>query len=101
MNAKQFFDLTAKVRNAQKDYFAARKRRGYNAASKEELNALLAVSRNLESQARKRRGYNAASKEELNALLAVSRNLESQIDAEIERVNQIQREAMEPRLNFK
>ena len=72
MNAKQFFDLTAKVRNAQKDYFAARKRRGHNAASKEEL----------------------------NALLAVSRNLESQLDAEIERVNQIQREAMEPRLNF-
>lgn len=72
MNAKQFFDLTVKVRNAQKDYFAARKRRGYNAASKEEL----------------------------NSLLAISRNLESQLDAEIERVNQVQGEAMEPRLNF-
>ena len=72
MNAKQFFDLTAKVRKAQKDYFAARRRSGYNAASKEEL----------------------------NSLLAISRNLESQLDAEIERVNQVQRDAMEPRLNF-
>lgn len=73
MNAKQFFDLTAKVRNAQKDYFAARKRRGYNAASKEEL----------------------------NALLAVSLNLESQLDTEIERINRENREAMEPCLNLK
>jgi hypothetical protein len=48
MNAKQFFDLTVKVRKAQKDYFAARKRRGYNAASKEELQSLLDISRNLE-----------------------------------------------------
>lgn len=50
MNAKQFFDLTVKVRKAQKDYFAARKRRGYNAASNEELQSLLDISRNLERE---------------------------------------------------
>lgn len=50
MNAKHFFDLTVKVRKAQKDYFAARKRRGYNAASKEELQSLLDISRNLERE---------------------------------------------------
>lgn len=72
MNAKQFFDLTVKVRKAQKDYFAARKRRGYNAASEDEL----------------------------KQLLVISRSLESRLDTEIERVNQVQRETMEPRLNF-
>lgn len=72
MNAKQFFDLTAKVRKAQKDYFAARKRRGYNAESTNEL----------------------------KNLLATSKSLENQLDKEIERVMQIEREAMEPRLNF-
>lgn len=72
MNAKQFFDLTAKVRKAQKDYFAARKRRGYNAASQEEL----------------------------KSLLEISKGLESQLDEEIERVRQIQKESIEPRINF-
>lgn len=61
MNARQFFELTVKVRKAQKDYFAARKRIGYNSASPEEL----------------------------KSLLDISRNLESQLDAEIERVNRI------------
>ena len=72
MNAKQFFDLTAKVRKAQKDYFAARKRRGYNAASPEEL----------------------------KSLLEISKGLESQLDEEIERVRRIQKEAIEQRINF-
>lgn len=65
MTPREFFDLTASVRKAQKDYFAARKRQ--------------------------------APKEECDYLLNISRTLERQIDAEIERVQKLQKE---PELNF-
>ena len=65
MNAREFFDLTVSVRRAQKDYFAARKRK--------------------------------APKEECDYLLDISRSRERQLDAEIERVQKLQKE---PELNF-
>lgn len=65
MTPKDFFILTAEVRQAQKNYFAARKRQ--------------------------------APKEECDYLLSISRTRERQLDAEIERVQKLQKE---PELNF-
>lgn len=71
MDAKQFFELVVKVRKAQHAYFAARRRRGL------------------------------VPENELKSLLLASKILETDLDAEIELVLQEQREAIEPKLNFK
>ena len=46
MNPKEFFDLVVKMRKAQKNYFAARKRK----ASFEECNELKEISKDYEKQ---------------------------------------------------
>ena len=46
MTAKEFFDLVSEMRIAQKNYFAARKRK----ASFEECNSLKQISCNIERQ---------------------------------------------------
>lgn len=46
MNPKEFFDLVVKMRKAQKDYFAARRRN----APYEECNNLKNISKGFESQ---------------------------------------------------
>lgn len=70
MNEKEFFDLVVKMRTAQKNYFATRRRRGL------------------------------VSEKELRDLLFESKIYESKIDHEIERVFEEQRKAIEPELNF-